>query len=196
MGDLNELINKINSKLAELTDIGVALKDFESEFNKIIESRKETNDEKEAERDPFERYWQDIQEASDNGDAWFLDSNSDISEARIGDGSVKEMYANGSYYDSYQHYVNKEYAIMAKKAKKFHDICLAWKWCYERDKQVDFFDDIDKYMILYDYVECKFMPLLSVSRRIPNGVYFYDIDVCGKLCEWLNEHKDELDLEV
>ena len=197
MGDLKELINKINSKLEELTDLGVSLKDFELEFNKIIESRKEMNDEKEDKPDPFEIYWNDIQEANDDHEACFLNSYSDISVTRVSIGSVKETYTDESYCNAYQNYVNKEYATMARKAKKFHDICIAWKWCYERDITVDFLDDsTNKFMILYDYERSAFSPQISVSRKIPNAVYFKNRDVCEKLCIWLNKHKDELDLEV
>ena len=193
MGDLNNALKNLEEAINKLSEMEEPLKELRSNIQKIVESQKDTAIE---ESEPFARYWHDIQEASDDGDAWFLDSNFDISKARICDGSIKEIYTNASYGNPYQHYVNKEYAIMAQQAKKFHDICLAWKWCYERDYTPDYKDDSYKYIILYSEYQDQFVAQVSLERHNPSLVIFENKEVADNLADWLNHHKDELDLEV
>ena len=90
-------------------------------------------------------------------------------------------------YNPYRHYMTKEYANKAAQMKKFNDMLMAFKWCYDRDYEPDFSGDYDNraYYVYYDSIDKRYdwgFDIINNSSR----VYFSSEEIAQKCAEWLN----------
>lgn len=58
---------------------------------------------------------------------------------------------NANEYNPYCHYMTEEYVNKAAKIKKFNDMLMAFKWCYDRDYEPDWAENDVKYCIVYNF---------------------------------------------
>lgn len=55
---------------------------------------------------------------------------------------------NSDEYNPYRHYMTEAYANKAAQMKKFNDMLMAFKWCYDRDYETDWTENDTKYYCL------------------------------------------------
>lgn len=94
---------------------------------------------------------------------------------------------NSDEYNPYRHYMTEEYANKASKIKKFNDMLMAFKWCYDRDYEPDWTTKCTKYCIVYNFdVNPKCYDVAWDYKRKHNEIYFSSEDVARKCANWLN----------
>jgi hypothetical protein len=84
--------------------------------------------------------------------------------------------------------MTEEYAIKAAKMKKFTDMLMAFKWCYDRDYEPDWTTARPKYHIVYNYdanPNKRYYISMSYEYR-HNTIYFSSEDIAKKCVDWLN----------
>lgn len=89
-------------------------------------------------------------------------------------------------YNPYCNYNNRTYAEKAARMKKFTDMLLAFKWCYDRDYEPNWSAEDDKYFVAYDFVDGHYYTTYSVAMSY-NVVYFSSEDIALKCADWLNQ---------
>ena len=112
-----------------------------------------------------------------------LDSDSDVVPP---DKDCSKM--DFSWYNNPYHiYLSEEYANKAAKMKKFNDMLLAFKWCYDKTYEPEWNDsDSQKYFIYYDTVKSIYA-VDSFHMFVKNDVYF-STRISAKNCaNWLNK---------
>lgn len=90
-------------------------------------------------------------------------------------------------YNPYRHYMTKEYANKAFKMKKFNDMLMAFKWCYDRDYEPDWSRNNVKFCVVHTYKNhTKHYHVAWSHTCIPNVIYFSSSDIAQKCADWLN----------
>ena len=94
---------------------------------------------------------------------------------------------NSDEYSPYRHYMTKEYANKAAKIKKFNDMLMAFKWCYDREYEPDWTTDCAKYRVVYisDADHKRYDVNRSCTYR-HNEIHFSSEDIAQKCADWLN----------
>lgn len=116
-------------------------------------------------------------------DLYHLNSDSDVVSPYR---DCSEM--DFSEYDNPYHiYLSEEYANKAAKMKKFNDMLLAFKWCYDKTYEPDWGDsDSQKYFIYYDTVKSIYA-VDSFHMFVKNDVYFSTRIGAKNCANWLNK---------
>lgn len=95
---------------------------------------------------------------------------------------------NSHEYNPYRHYMTEEYANKAAKIKKFNDILMAFKWCYDRDYEPDWTTNYAKYRVVYNSdasPKCYCVVCNHTYRN--NAIYFSSEDIAQECADWLND---------
>lgn len=95
---------------------------------------------------------------------------------------------NSNDYNPYRHYMTEEYANKAAKIKKFNDMLLAFKWCYDRDYEPDWTTNYAKYRVVYNSdanPKCYCVVCNHTYRN--NAIYFSSENIAQKCADWLND---------
>lgn len=146
-----------------------------NELNKQIEKLKAEINKIERE-DTLERYKDDMSEVNVR---YTLDKFSDVSLLDT------DIPFNTNRYNPYCNYLTKEYANEASRIKKFNDMLMAFKWCYDFDYVPDWNSSTKKYYIIYHSSEHVY-DVSCVSNYCHNIIYFSDIDIAQSCVDWLN----------
>lgn len=94
---------------------------------------------------------------------------------------------NANDYNPYRHYMTEEYANKAAKIKKFNDILMAFKWCYDRDYEPDWITRYAKYRVVYNFdANPKHYYVVLDYKHKHNEIYFSSEDIAQKCADWLN----------
>lgn len=94
---------------------------------------------------------------------------------------------NSNDYNPYRHYMTEEYANKAAKIKKFNDMLMAFKWCYDRDYEPDWTENDTKYYIVYNFdANPRCYDVAWGYKRKHNEFYFSSEDIAQKCANWLN----------
>lgn len=88
-------------------------------------------------------------------------------------------------YNPYCHYMTEEYVNEAAKIKKFNDMLMAFKWCYDRDYEPDWNSLTKKYYIVYNS-PIQAYDVSCICSYCHNIIYFSDIDIAQSCADWLN----------
>lgn len=90
-------------------------------------------------------------------------------------------------YNPYRHYMTKEYANKAFKMKRFNDMLMAFKWCYDRDYEPDWTKTDAKYCVAYnnDGIPKQYCVEWSLACNF-NTIHFSSRDIAYKCADWLN----------
>jgi hypothetical protein len=95
---------------------------------------------------------------------------------------------NSDEYNPYRHYMTKEYANNAAQMKKFNDMLMAFKWCYDRDYEPDWTTRYAKYYIVYNFDANPNHYCVSWCYTYNlNTIYFSSEDIAQKCVDWLND---------
>ena len=87
----------------------------------------------------------------------------------------------------YRYYLSLDFAEQALKLKRFNDILLAFKWCYDKGFEYNCNSNKPVYSIWYDSVCETYLPKRNSYPKIVTGlVYFSSEDIAEKCCLWLN----------
>ena len=109
---------------------------------------------------------------------FWLDENSEVRDG------VTEYIPN--CYNSFCNYTNASYAHNAAKIKKFHDLLMAFKWCYDKDYEPDFSTSQQcKYSVYYNTTDMAYEVNTYQSVLHPI-VYFSNKEIAEKCAKWLN----------
>lgn len=121
----------------------------------------------------------------DGNYVYYLDFNSEVHNCSNFPYSV---YGNVDKYDNpYHMYLSEEYANKAARMKKFNDMLLAFKWCYDRTYEQDWSgSDSRKYFIYYDTVKSIYAVDFFRSFAV-NDVYFSTRIRAEDCANWLNK---------
>lgn len=184
----NEILEKLGECLSQINELSDKVNALADEYQKSVEAEQvEPIDEAEQ----AEKFTDELLEdyfSCFNGSMYYLNENSVVEEAAI--------YSDDSAYDLYPYlnYPNKEYAFQAQKLKKFNDMLLAFKWCYDRDYEPDWVDDDNpKYTVVWNVGANRFDYVWSTLTRC-NYVYFSSEKIATKCAEWLNKIDPEGEL--
>lgn len=166
-----EDIEKLNSLVAEVNALAEKIRNDYAE---------------EQEDDVLAKYI----EAVNSGDylLYWVNSSGDVKN-RLGAGSCVL-----DDYNPYSNYVNGIIADKAAKMKKFNDMLLAFKWCYDKTYEPDWSDsNSQKYFIYYDTVKSIYAVDFFRSFAV-NDVYFSTRIAAEDCANWLNKVDPEGEL--
>lgn len=97
-------------------------------------------------------------------------------------------------YNPYSNYVNTDIAGKAARMKKFNDMLLAFKWCYDKTYEPEWGDsDSLKYFIYYD-TDTSMYAVDSSEVFAKNDVYFSTRIRAEDCAYWLNKVDPEGEL--
>lgn len=95
---------------------------------------------------------------------------------------------NATDYNPYRHYMTEEYANKAAKMKKFNDMLMAFKWCYDREYEPDWTTDCNKYRVIYNFDDIpKRYCVNTACIYRHNEIHFSSEDIAQKCADWLND---------
>lgn len=182
--DSNEILEKLSECLSQINELSEKVSSLADDYQKSVEAEQaeQIDEAKQAERITNELL--DDYFSCFNDSMYYLNENGVVEE-------VADVYST-SEFDLYPYldYPNKEYAFQAQKLKKFNDMLLAFKWCYDRDFEPDWGnDDQFKYYIDYSNKSGSFGVRYNVSARF-NLVYFSSHEIAQKCADWLNRVAD------
>jgi hypothetical protein len=164
--EFKELVDKFNSLNKELNELSIKIKDYEQ---RLLDEDKE--------EDVLAKYKRDLANVA-KGYNFFLDNDSEVDSGDYG-------FAENTY-NPYNLYVTEKIANQSAKMKKFNDLLLAYKYCYEEDYEPDWTNDSTKYIISYDTnLEMYYVDDWSWSAY--NTVMFGNKSVANNCAKWLNE---------
>lgn len=179
--DSNEILEKLSECLSQINELSEKVSSLADDYQKSVEAEQaeQIDEAKQAERitdELLEDYFSCF-----NGSMYYLNENGVVEEATV--------YSAGSEFDLYPYlkYPNMEYALQAQKLKKFNDMLLAFKWCYDRDFEPDWTDmNQFKYYIEHNSRSNSFGVRYNISSRF-NLVYFSSHEIAQKCADWLNK---------
>lgn len=113
---------------------------------------------------------------------YFLDAESAV------DGAIYycDYNENNFTINPYCNYPLKDYAFKAQKLKKFDDMLLAFKYCYDRDYKPSYATEELKYYIYYNNYANAYR-YERIYNWIEPIIYFSSEKIADKCCDWLNE---------
>lgn len=158
---IEEKVTKMNEMLAEINNLA---KEINEEINK-----KQTDA-----KDMLDIYIKDIESGSTQ---YWLDSDGEVDN-----GAADYMSYN---FNPYCNYNDDTFAEKAARMKKFTDILLAFKWCYDRNYEPDWSTNDLKYCIAYDFAKGQY-DTCGYMSWLYSMVYFSSRDVAQKCVDWLN----------
>ena len=86
----------------------------------------------------------------------------------------------------YCNYLNEAYAKQAEKIKKFNDLLMAFKWCYDNEYVVDWCDyDEEKYTVFYNVGGHGYEWTKKYVSALPI-VYFSSQAIAEECVKWLD----------
>ena len=159
---IEEKIKKMNEMLAEVNNLA---KEIDEEVNK-----KQTDD-----VDMLSIYINDIEHISI---LYWVDADGEVD-----DGTAEYK---PDHYNPYSNYVSDTYAKTAAKMKKFTDMLLAFKWCYDRNYEPDWSAKNTKHCVIYDSFSGQYSTDCRVNWSC-SMVYFSSEAIAQKCADWLNE---------
>lgn len=175
-----EDMDKLNSLLAEVNALAEKINKEYSE-SAIMENKKP--DVLAAYKTAF------VYKEKSDGRAYYLDANSEVKNCPIV--STCCPFTGGDrcasdYNNSYHMYLTEEYAKKAAKMKKFNDMLLAFKWCYDRTYEPDWSDsDSLKYYVYYNIGEERYIS--DCTFICDTNTIYFSTGIGAKVCvNWLN----------
>ena len=180
---MKELEKNIKSFQKTLNDLTASFNELTEQFNKAVAEEKENDN------------------SSDNILKEYI---AQINNATIQDPSYVVAYdgtmcANREkfdkvYFNPYYQYPLGSYANQSAKIKKFNDMLLAFKWCYDTCYVANWDNqESTKYFITYDYLYNTY-EVQEFCFTSWNMVAFGTLEVAQKCVDWLNDIDPKGDL--
>jgi hypothetical protein len=158
-------------------------KAFDSAIEEINSLKKELEELKQSEKqdDILARYNKFFGEQDRCRTYWYLDQYS------TAESLTATMYNRfDTDYNSYRMYLSEDFANTAARMKKFNDMLLAFKWCYDREYKSTYTTDNNKWHIYYN-VRNSIYSYDDICNCIEPTIYFSSEVIVKKCCDWLNE---------
>ena len=157
-----------------------------NDLKKEIEELKQKNSSgtEEADEPVLEDYETAFMFHHDTGGFYYLNSNGEITSA-----TFAGFVYRPTDYNPWCNYLSKEYADTSAKIRRFNDMLLAFKWCYDRDYIPKYSDSIcedAKWYVYYDTEEEQYLRD-SLYAWVEPTVYFSSEEIAEKCCNWLND---------
>ena len=127
--------------------------------------------------DTLERYKNDV---SGVNVRYTLDKYSDVTLLD------PDIQFNSNRYNPYCNYLTKEYAEEATRIKKFNDMLMAFKWCYDSDYVPNWDCSSTKYFIVYNPVFHVYH-VCSTFSYCHNIIYFSNQDIAQSCADWFTD---------
>lgn len=90
-------------------------------------------------------------------------------------------------YNPWCNYLSKEYAATSAKIRRFNDMLLAFKWCYDKDYVPEYkFINDEKWYVYYDTDDKQYL-CDSLYAWVETAIYFSSEEIASKCCNWLND---------
>lgn len=169
--NIEEKMNKLSESIAETNKL------FAEITAELATLKEQENNEDDVAIDILERY-KDARNLYRN--SYYIDENSEIKE----DYGICNFYTDVE--NPYDVYLTKEFATQAQKMKKFNDLCLAFKYCYDEDYRPDWSNYEYKYCVIYDF-ENNRCYVEQPEKYYYNVVHFSSREIAQKLADYLNE---------
>lgn len=165
---MNDKLKRVEELLAEMQKCSNEMKILADEIRAAPEENNDTG------VGMLSTYIKDIESGSTQ---YWLDS----------DGEVDNGAADYKSYqfNPYCNYNDDIYAEKAARMKKFTDILLAFKWCYDRDYEPDWSMKDIKICVLYDAAVGRYDTDCCANWLFPI-VYFSSKDIAQRCADWLN----------
>lgn len=165
---MNDKLKRIEKLFAEMQKCSDEMKALADELRAAPEENIDTG------VGMLSTYIKDIESGSTQ---YWLDSDGEVDNGAADYMSYK--------FNPYCNYNDDTFAEKAARMKKFTDMLLAFKWCYDRNYEPDWSTNDDKYFVAYDSVEGQYDTTYSIALSY-NVVYFSSEDIAQKCVDWLN----------
>ena len=160
-------------------------KAFDSAIDEINSLKKELDELKQCNNKKKENVLATYEDAFGEHDEcrsyWYLDGDSCPRYLE-----TDKYIIHDTDYNPYCGYLSEDYVNIVAKLKKFNDMLLAFKWCYDRDYKPSYATEELKYYIYYNNYANAYR-----YERIYNWmepiIYFSSEKIADKCCDWLNE---------
>lgn len=167
-----EMLDRLNEYLSQINNIAESA-------NKLVEEFINAPEQADVIDDDFLKDYNTVQP---NDTIYFINQCGEIQVSGTGN---KSTIQNSFDVHPYLNYHTEEYAKKAQKLKKFNDMLLAFKWCYDRDYVPVWTAKNLKYCIGYDSAHGRY-DFCSYAIWLYSTVYFSSRDIAQKCVDWLN----------
>lgn len=162
-------------------------KAFDSAIEEINSLKKELDELKQCNSKKVENVLATYKDAFGERDEcrsyWYLDGDSCPRHLE-----TDKYIVHDTDYNPYCGYLSEDYVNIAAKFKKFNDMLLAFKWCYDREYKPTYTtdNDNDKWYIFYNGCNNTYS-CDKIYNWIEPIIYFSSKKIADKCCDWLNE---------
>lgn len=171
----NDFLTQLNEYLSQINEIAEKANKLADEYTaseqaKAVDNAKEIDD---------ETYTLDLLKDyvdAFNNEMFWVECDS-ISHGYIDD--------DDSNVFSFENFPTEEYAKKLQKLNKFNGMMLAFKWCYDRDYELDWNTLEEKYYVYYSNRYHKY-DVDSVTTYDSHNIYFSTEEIAQKCADWLN----------
>lgn len=167
-----EMLDRLNEYLSQINNIAERANKLVEEFNNAPEQADVIDDD----------FLKDYNTVQPNDNIYYIDQYCEI---QVGATGNKSTIQNSFDAHPYLNYHTEEYAEKALKLKKFNDMLLAFKWCYDRYYVPDWTAKKLNYCIGYDSAKGRY-DICSYVSWLYSMVYFSSRDIALKCADWLN----------
>lgn len=166
-----EMLDILNEYLSQINNIA-------ERANKLVEDFNNAPEQAESVKDDFLKDYNTVQP---NDTIYFINQCCEVQAGCTGNKSTIQDPFDAHPYLNYH---TEEYAKKALKLKKFNDMLLAFKWCYDREYEPDWKDnDESKFTVYYDGEEYTSDEMVTYHAAT---VYFHSREIAQKCAYWLN----------
>ena len=160
-------------------------KAFDSALNEINSLKKELDELKQFNSKKKENVLASYEDAFGEHDEcrsyWYLDGDSCPRHLE-----TDKYIVHDTDYNPYCGYLSEDYVNIAAKFKKFNDMLLAFKWCYDREYKPIYTVNVSKWYIYYNAHDNTYS-YGDMYHQLENLIYFSSEEIANKCCDWLNE---------
>jgi hypothetical protein len=167
-----EILDICNAYLSQINNIAERVNKLVEEFNNAPEQADVIDDD----------FLKDYNTVQPNDTIYFINQ---CCELQVGSTGNKSTIQDPFDAQPYLNYHTEEYAKKAQKLKKFNDMLLAFKWCYDRYYVPDWTAKKLKYCIGYNPADGRY-DICSYASWLYSMVYFSSRDIAQKCVDWLN----------
>lgn len=168
-----EMLDRLNEYLSQINNIAERANKLVEEFNNAPEQAESVS----------ENFLKDYNTVQPNDTIYFINQ---CCELQVGSTGNKSTIQDPFDAQPYLNYHTEEYAKKAQKMKKFNDMLLAFKWCYDRYYMPDWTVKDLKYCIGYDSDEKRY-DVCGYATWSHFTIYFSSRDIAQKCADWLND---------
>ena len=175
----NEFLDKLNGYLAQINELAEKANELAEEYNKSAEQVEDKNP-----KDYTLELLKDYVDAFEGKMYWI--EFGDICHGELSSCGDDDIF-------SFENFPTMEYAEKLRKMNRLNGMMLAFKWCYDRDYEPDWYDNENpKYTVIHLCDSGFHYDSTNVVQY--NQVYFSSEALATECAEWLNKVAESEDL--